>query len=200
MVKEQYKVTGGDESYTYPSLIIPIIDYIKSWQKHKDKTKVTLWCPFSTEKDIAYKDFVVCASNYPKILREAGFNVITSHIVTGQNFFDYAPKEHWDIMIDNPPFKNKKQFFERALSFNKPFALVTTMSWLNDGGLYSLFKDTQMQLLMPDKRSKFFNNTGCIGKRPSFKAGYICYDFLVNGDISWFTLDRTLEKDADDNT
>ena len=104
------------------------------------------------------------------------------------------PKENWDIIISNPPFKNKKLFFERVLSFDKPFALVSMVSWLNDGGVYNLFKDKKLQLLIPDKRARFFNENGCIGKQPSFKAIYYCVDFLQDNDIQWFELDRNLER------
>lgn len=190
MTKEQYTVTGGDESYTYPSLITPITKHIEEWREFNNKQNVAIWLPFDLDKEVDG----FCVSNYVKIFKEFGYTIITSHIITGQDFFEYEPKEHYDLIVSNCPFKNKKLFFQRALELNKPFALVTTMSWLNDGGLYTLFKDKQMQLLMPDKRSKFFNDKGCIGKSPSFKAGYVCYDFLINGDIKWFELDRSLDN------
>ena len=37
----------------------------------------------------------------------------------GIDFFDFQP-EYWDVMVSNPPFTNRK-YFERALSFGKPF-------------------------------------------------------------------------------
>ena len=50
---------------------------------------------------------------------------IRDSIVTGQDFFDYEP-DKWDVMVSNPPFTNKRKYFERALSFGKPFALIMT--------------------------------------------------------------------------
>ena len=191
MREGQYIVTGGDESYTYPSLIKPVIDFIETWKERNNKDNATIWCPFDLRKDTKYNDIQMFESNYVKIFTEAGFDVIASHIAKGKDFFDTEPKRHYDLIISNPPFQNKRLFFERALSLNKPFALVTTASWLNDGGLYSLFAEDKMQLLMPDKRSKFFNENGCIGKSPSFKSIYICKDFLFDGDIRWFELDKS---------
>ena len=39
-------------------------------------------------------------SNIVKVLRDAGYNVITSHIENGQDFFKYEP-ENYDMIIYN---------------------------------------------------------------------------------------------------
>lgn len=196
MRKEQYIVTGSSESYTYPSLIIPIIPYIEEFRASlgKEKEDFTIWCPFDTDKEILYNGVKVLPSNYVRIFREQGYNVINSHIATGQDFFTYEPEEEYDVIISNSPFKNKKKFFERAIELDKPFAIVNTAAWLNDGGVYNVFKDIHFQLLMPDKRARFFNENGCIGKQPSFKSVYYCREFLVGQDIAWCKIDRDLEK------
>ena len=62
-------------------------------------------------------------------------------------------------MISNPPFKNKRKFFERALSFRKPFALIME-SWLNDSAPKQLFMNDDLQLLMFDSRMKFISPDG----------------------------------------
>ena len=118
-----------------------------------------------------YKGINLQPSNYIKVLEQAGFKVINSHLATGQDFFEYEPK-NYDLIVSNPPFKNKKLFFERVLTFNKPFCLLNTASWLNDGGPNACFNDKDLQLIIPNKRAKFFNENGCIGKQPSFKSIY----------------------------
>ena len=75
-------------------------------------------------------------------------------LMTGQNFL-IMNLIQWDMIVSNPPFTNKSKFFERALSFNKPFALIMTNTWLNDSAPKQLFKDKDLQLLMFDKRMKF---------------------------------------------
>jgi hypothetical protein len=192
----QYKLTSNNEAYTYPTLILPLIPFIEKFRERKgikNKKDMTIWCPFDLKEDMEFNGIKMFRSNYVDIFEKEGYNVIASHIATGQDFFEYEPEEKWDIIISNPPFKNKKLFFERALSFKKPFALVSMASWLNDSGVYNLFKNERLQLLMPDKRARFFNEKGCIGKQPSFKSIYYCIDFLTDKDIEWFTLDKKLD-------
>lgn len=193
----QYKFTGNDESYTYPSLIKPLIPFIEKFRiskNIKNRSNLTIWCPFDLKEDMEYNGIKMFRSNYIDIFEKEGYNVIASHIATGQDFFKYEPP-YFDVIISNPPFRNKALFFERAITLNKPFALVCPASWLNDGGsIVKLFRNKRLQLLIPDKRAKFFNENGKINKGISFKSIYYCVDFLVDKDIEWFELDRSLER------
>ena len=67
-------------------------------------------------------------------------------------------------------------FFERALSFNKPFALIMTLTWLSDRAPALLFKDKGLQLLMFDKRMEFDNAPEDKGIK--FSSAYYCWNFL----------------------
>ena len=148
----------NDECYTPAYGVLPIIKYIpKNW---------TIWLPFDTEE-----------SQFYKILKEKGFKVIRSHISEGKDFYNYEPKEHWDCIVSNPPFTNKKGIFERALSFNKPFALIMSNTWLNDSAPKLLFMEKDLQLLMFDKRMKFENN-GIVNNKITFSSSYWCYKML----------------------
>jgi hypothetical protein len=148
----------NDECYTPAYGVLPIVKYIpKDW---------TVWLPFDTEE-----------SQFYKILKEKGFNVIRSHISEGKDFYSYEPEEHWDCIVSNPPFTNKKGIFERALSFNKPFALIMANTWLNDSAPKLLFMEKDLQLLMFDKRMKFENN-GVVNNKITFSSSYWCYKML----------------------
>ena len=153
-----YSPGANDECITLDYAVKPIIKYIpKGW---------IVWCPFDTED-----------SEFVKQIRDNGNKVIYSHISDGKDFYTYEPSEHWDCIISNPPFTNKKLIFERALSFNKPFALIMSNTWLNDSAPKQLFKDKELQLLMFDKRMKFLNN-GTIQNKITFSSSYFCYNFL----------------------
>ncbi len=148
-----YSKGKNDECYTPDYGVEPILKYIP-----KD---VIVWCPFDTKDS----EFVKQISRQNK--------VIYSHIEKGQDFFNYEPEE-WDIIISNPPFTNKRKYFERVLSLGKPFGLLMSLTWLNDSAPKQLFKDKDLQLLMFDKRMKFKGMENKI----TFSSAYFCYDFL----------------------
>lgn len=151
-----YSKGKNDECYTPKYGVKPILKYIP-----KDKI---IWCPFDTEES----EFVIEISKTNK--------VVYSHINNGQDFFTYEP-DKWDIIISNPPFTNKRKFFERALSFNKPFALIMSNTWLNDAAPMVLFKDKDLQLLMFNKRMKF-NCLNSNNNKITFSSSYYCFNFL----------------------
>jgi hypothetical protein len=150
-----YSKGNNDECYTPEYAVLPILEFTEQF-----KNKI-IWCPFDTEE-----------SNFVKILKNNGFHVVYSHIRDNQNFYNYQP-EQWDVIISNPPFSNKKEIFERALSFDKPFALLMTLTWLNDSGPKKIFYEKDLQLLMFDKRILFDNNN-----KITFSSAYYCYNFL----------------------
>ena len=137
--------------------VLPIVKYLP-----KDKI---IWCPFDKED-----------SEFVKVLTEQGYKVVYSHIENGQNFYTYEPDE-WDILVSNPPFTNKRQIFERALSFGKPFALIMSNTWLNDSAPKQVFKNKSLQLLMFEERMKFSNN-GVVQNKITFSSSYFCYNLL----------------------
>ena len=155
--KVLYSNGSNDECYTPAYGVFPILEFVP-----KD---AIVWCPFDTEES----EFVKQISKTNK--------VIATHISDGCDFFEYEPSEHWDCIVSNPPFTNKRKYFERALSFNKPFALIMTNTWLNDSAPKQLFKDKDLQLLMFDKRMKFVNN-GIVENKITFSSSYYCWNFL----------------------
>ena len=149
-----YSEGNNDECYTPHYGVTPILKYIP-----KD---AIVWCPFDTEKSEFVKQIP---------------NNVHSHINTGQDFFTYEPDD-WDVMVSNPPFTNKRKFFERALSFNKPFALIMTNAWLNDRAPMQLFAEKDLQLLMFDRRMKFNSPDGRPNDKITFSSSYYCWNFL----------------------
>ena len=164
-----YNKVGDDESYTFAYCVNPILPYIEKLQKDKYshlKRSMIVWCPFDKEE-----------SEFVKLISELrSIDVVFSHIDNGKDFFDYEPSE-WDVIVSNPPFKRKKEFFERALSFDKPFALIMTNAWLNDSAPKKLFKERELQLLMFTNRMLFLQN-GSIDTRVTFSSSYYCWNFL----------------------
>lgn len=99
--------------------------------------------------------------------------------------------------MSNPPFTNKRKIFERALSFNKPFALLMSNTWLNDAAPKQLFKEKQLQLLMFEERIKFKNN-GVVENKITFSSSYYCYNLLPK-DIIMESLFKNKEKNNEED-
>ena len=163
--KVLYSKGGNDECITPSYAVRPILKYIPK--------NLVVWCPFD-KKD----------SEFVNIISESN-KVIYSHIENGEDFYNYEPEKSWDIIISNPPFTNKRKIFERCLSFNKPFALLMSNTWLNDSAPKQLFKDKDLQLLMFDKRIKYENN-GIVQDKITFSSSYYCYNFLPKQIIMEF--------------
>ena len=151
-LKELYR-NPTDEKYTPGYGVLPIIKYIP-------ESKI-IWCPFDTE----HSEFVLK-------FKAAGFEVVYSHICKGQDFFEYEPPQ-WDVLVSNPPFSRKVDVFDRCLKFGKPFALLMSNYWLNNVAPCRLFLNTELELLMFDKRIQFGE-----GKNVPFNSSYFCHRIL----------------------
>lgn len=142
-----------DEKYTPGYGVLPIIKYIPEGK--------IVWCPFDTKH-----------SEFVQKFKDAGFHVVYSHIYNGQDFFNYEPSQ-WDILVSNPPFSRKVEVFERCLKLGKPFALLMSNYWLNNVAPCRLFQNTDLELLMFDKRIQFGK-----GKNVPFNSSYFCHKIL----------------------
>lgn len=154
---------AADEVYTPAYAVIPIIKYIKP--------NSIVWCPFDTEN-----------SEFVKCIREAGYEVIATHIDNNQNFFDYEPEEY-DVIISNPPYSIKDMILQRLNELNKPYAMLMPLPTLQGQARFKYLQGSQA--LIFDKRINFFKDyeTKQIQKGISFATIYICKDFLPNGLI-----------------
>lgn len=94
---QQIRTSKSDEYYTPAYAVRIIIPYLKA------KGFKCIWCPFDKEQ-----------SEFVKLLKEAGFEVIFSHIETGQDFFEYElPPFEADCIVSNPPFSKRDAVFDR---------------------------------------------------------------------------------------
>ena len=164
-----YSAGKNDECFTPAYAVQPILEFIP-----KD---ATVWCPFDTAD-----------SEFVKLIHDNGNCVLHSHLDDGLDFFNFQP-EHWDIIVSNPPFTNKRAFFQRALDLGKPFALLMANTWLNDRAPMQLFAKRGLQLLLLDKRTEFIHPNSDISGKITFSSSYYCCDFLPR-DIVIRTIDK----------
>jgi len=154
-----YSKGKNDECMTPVEAVIPLLEFLEPFKNR------TIWCPFDRDD-----------SNFVKILRDNGFDVINTHISYGQDFYEYEPL-FWDVIVSNPPFTNKRKIFERCMKLGKPFALLMTNVWLNDAAPWIVLGE-DMQLLAFTDRINFLDENGYRMGKPTFASSYYCYKLL----------------------
>ena len=152
-----YSAGKNDDCYTPAYAVQPILEYIPEG--------ATVWCPFDTED-----------SEFVKLISDRN-PVVYSHISEGRDFFEYEPN-HWDVIVSNPPFTNKRAFFQRALDLGKPFALLMANTWLNDRAPAQLFEERGLQLLLLDRRTEFVQPNSDVSGKITFSSSFYCCDLL----------------------
>lgn len=151
-----------DECYTPRYAVLPLLKYIP-----KDNI---IWCPFDKE-----------SSEYVKVFREKGYNVICSHIEEGKDFFEYEP-ENYDIIVSNPPFSLADDILERLYFIGKPFIMLLPLKYLQSKRRGNMFMMYGIQLLSFDQRVGYYTN-GDMTKvqEGNYQASsYFCYRVLPN--------------------
>ena len=150
---------ASDEVYTPAYAVKPLLKYLKDF-------KGIIWCPFDQED-----------SEYVKIFRENGFDVIATHIDNGQNFFYYEP-DNYDIIISNPPFSIKDDIIKHLYELNKPYAILLPIPSLQGQKRFPYMRNCQA--LIFDRRINYYMTAEKtqVQKGVSFGSFYLCKDFL----------------------
>lgn len=143
-LNEAYLKSGrtkqSDECYTPRYVIEPVIKYLKA-ANYK-----TIWCPFDYEHSL-----------YVRVLKNAGFAVINSHIDTGGDFFNInAATLDFDCIVSNPPFTIKDKILKRLYDIGKPFAVLLPQNSLQSLKRTPLFIKYGLEYLGFDKRACFY--------------------------------------------
>ena len=161
------------DNYNTPSILINmLVPYLRKWEidfVNENGYRPLIWLPFDTEE-----------SQYYKILKEQGFQVVRSHLNDDKDFFTYQP-EQFDIVVSNPPFSKKLEIMERiAFDLKKPFVLLMNMMAINYQNISNFFQflNPKIQFIIPDKKVSFDGNTS------SFCSGYVCYDFIDHTEFT----------------
>ena len=116
-MKQCYQFNNDNEYYTFKK---DVENFLKNVDIPKDKV---IWCPFDKEN-----------SAFVNVFKAHGYKVIYTHIDYNQNFLAIEPNEHYDMIISNPPFRDKALFLKRLNQLNKPFAMIYGIQCFNSGG------------------------------------------------------------------
>lgn len=167
-MRKKFSTSKNDEYYT-PEYGVRILEpYLKKEWK-------TIWCPFDKEW-----------SNYVKVFKQLGYNVIYTHIDNGQDFLNYEPDFDFDVIISNPPFSIKNDILKKCYEYNKPFCLLLPYTMFFAKSSIQTVKDN-IQFLMLDDRISFN------GKRANFSSWYIGNKFF-DKDINVYIFQESPTK------
>src|SRR5699024_2563954 len=139
-----YKIiyNKNDEYYTPSYAIEPILPFIPKGSK--------VWCPFDT-----------CESNYVKLLREHGCEVVHTHISLGEDFFNQEVPSGTDFIVSNPPYSLKNEVFERLFKLEIPFAMLVGLVGIFESQLrFNLFKNNGVEVMYFNKRVAYLSEYG----------------------------------------
>lgn len=155
-MKNLTNIPESDECYTPSGQIKYILKYIPADVR-------TIWCPFDTAE-----------SNIVKDLKQAGYDVIHTHISDGFDFFKYQPIPNcYDCIISNPPYRFKTQVLERCYELDKPFFLLLPLTALEGKERNKMFTTRGVNVVVNANRIDFtgkgkawFNTSWFFGNHP----------------------------------
>lgn len=77
-------------------------------------------------------------------------------VVGGKNIdcFQWEP-EKYDCIVTNPPYRNNKDFLEKAIRSGRPFALLMRLEHIGGVRASKLLKGVDVKILIPEKRINF---------------------------------------------
>jgi hypothetical protein len=157
--------TPYDELYTPEEAVKSILSYIP------DNVKV-IWEPTA-----------ILESKIVKVLEEAGYKVVKSHIQDGKDFFTYEPEEY-DMIITNPPYSIKDKFLKRAFQLEKPFMMLLPITTLEGKVRGKMFSENKIQVIIPNKRFNFIEEK----KGAWFQTSWFCSKINLQKDLMFINI------------
>lgn len=164
---------NDDEWYTTKEDVQYFIDMAKI-----PKNKI-IWSPFDNKN-----------SNFVIVFKRNGYKVIYSHTSIGKDFYKWQPTRHWDIIVSNPPFRNKHNLLRRLLEFNKSWALIFGIQCLNSEKFCDMLQKFKRPQYVHLKRRMCFTKESLKYdvknlQRPSFASMWVCNDMFKKDIQVW---------------
>ncbi len=120
-----------------------------------------------------------CDGKMKTYFKELGVDIIHEN----EDFFTNYKKYNFDIIIDNPPFSQRKKVFEKLKEINKPFIIICLSRLISCKYFTDLFKD-DLQIIIPKKRTTFTKlDTKTERYTPPMGTFYFCYKMKFEKDL-----------------
>ena len=121
-------------------------------------------------------------SNY---LMNLGYEVTETDLNKGIDFL----KENidCDCIITNPPYSIKDKILRRCFELNKPFALLLPLTTLEGNSRNEIFRNKNIQILIPNKRFDFTGKKNCW-----FATAWFCYKLNLPNQLNFIKIKQEL--------
>lgn len=146
----------NDELYTPKYAIKPLLKYLPK--------NIRIW---------ECTDFG--SSNISKVLKESGYEVITTH-KKDFDFLSNIPDFEFDMIVTNPPYSLKDEFIKKCYEYGKPFALLLPLTSLEGIERGKMYREKGIELLVFDRRCNFIYDNA--KKSNWFNTSWFCYNVL----------------------
>lgn len=161
MPQMHFKFNKNDEYYTPEYAVYPILKKIKP--------NSVIWCPFDT-----------CESNFVRVFKNNGFEVVHGHIKTRQDFFKVGVPQ-CDYIISNPPYSLKTEVFTRLFEIGKPFAMLVNYQGIFDQKeRFEMFSKNNFELMILYPRINYMSEALSKEKGVPFQSAYLCKGICEN--------------------
>jgi len=165
-------IPARDQCQTPPYALNPLWPYLrKEWR---------IWEPAAGE------GLMVDA------LRKRGHDVEASDVLTGRDFFKYAP-ESFDAIVTNPPYSTSIKFrwMRRCYMLGKPFALLVPLETIGAKSAQRLMDKHGFELILMDKRVDYkMPDVGWKGKGAQFPSIWFTWGLKIGQQVTLAKLDK----------
>lgn len=119
-----------------------------------------------------------------------GYQVISTDILTGQNFFDYEP-DMWGLQVTNPPYSTKYDWLERSYQLGKPFALLMPVDVIGSTKAQKLFEKYGVEVILLNKRINYkMPNMGYSGGGSHFSSAWFTWKLSIGSPLTFGKITR----------
>lgn len=136
------------------------------------------------------------AGHMVRRLQYHGFDVIGTELRDGFNFLANKPVFDFDMIITNPPFSLKQDFYDQCMRYGKPFALLVPC----DLAIWNLsaVRNDGAQWLIPTRRIDYITPTGKSGKdsNPQFHSGWLTWGMELPDRLTIVDLSLAIKQNV----
>lgn len=114
-----------------------------------------------------------------------GHTVIASDILTGSNFFEYAPV-YWHVQVTNPAYSIKYHWLKRSYELQKAFALLLPLETLGAATAQKMFSEYGIEIILLNKRINFnMPNKGYSGNGAQFPVAWFTWGLNIGQQLTY---------------